>query len=570
MPEPSVPGSLPGKILSRAELLRRRAAARIAGKKVVHCHGCFDIVHPGHIRHLRYARALGDILLVSITGDAEIKKGTGRPLIPEELRAESLAALDCVDWVYVESRPSAADLLAEVHPDVYVKGKEYELNHDPRFQAERAAVESGGGRVVFSSGDVVFSSTALINALEHSVDPFQARLDQLLEREDIQGASLFGLISAFRGQRVLVVGETILDTYILCDRPEVAGESPVMTLRPIERRHYDGGAAIIARHLAAMGASPVLVTALPAGEQGDALRTRLTSQGIQVRSLPVDRPMCEKQRFLVGAQKVVKLDLLEPLVLDATQQDHLVDLSAESAQAGGCQAAVIADFGQGLFSQAVLGRVCRALRRRVGVLTGDVSGRRSNLRSMYAMDLLCPSESELRTSFGLFDKSLPTVAWQLLEETKTKAALVTLGSEGLIAFDRPGAAPGATVDTALSVGRALAPPASDETDASGAFRSRVRAEHIPALTPYAIDALGCGDSLLAAATLALAAGGSLVAAAYIGSVAAAVQAQRIGNIPISATDLRQGIVKTHSAHMTFAPAEVVSAKSSAAPVARAI
>jgi rfaE bifunctional protein nucleotidyltransferase chain/domain len=569
MPASPDPGSAPGKILSRADLLRRRAAARAAGQKVVHCHGCFDIVHPGHIRHLRYAKALGGaggILLVSITGDAEIKKGTGRPLIPEELRAESLAALDCVDWVFVEPRPTAADLLAEIHPDVYVKGKEYELNSDPRFQAERTAVESGGGRVVFSSGDVVFSSTALISALEHSVDPFQARLDQLLDREDIQGAALFGLISAFRGQRVLVVGETILDTYILCDRPEVAGESPVMTLRPIERRHYDGGAAVIARHLAAMGASPVLVTALPPGEQGEALRTRLAADGIQVRSFPVDRPLSEKQRFLVGAQKVVKLDLLEPLILDAQQQDHLVDLAAESAQGGGgCQAAIIADFGQGLFSQAVLGRICRALRRRVGILTGDVSGRRSNLRSMYAMDLLCPSESELRQSFGLFDRGLATIAWQLLDETKTRAAMVTLGAEGLIAFDRLGPTPRATTFAALGEGRAPPPPHDDEPDA---FRSRVRAEHIPSLTPYAIDALGCGDSLLAAATLALAAGGSLVAAGYIGSVAAAVQAQRIGNIPISATDLRQGIVKTHSDHMTFAPAEVVSAKPS--PIARAI
>src|SRR5690606_38542768 len=99
-PEAGVGGSLPGgvpigaaegKILSHEALLSRRAAARARGLKVVHCHGCFDIVHPGHIRHLRQARALGDLLLVTITGDEEVRKGTGRPLIPEELRAENLA-----------------------------------------------------------------------------------------------------------------------------------------------------------------------------------------------------------------------------------------------------------------------------------------------------------------------------------------------------------------------------------------------------------------------------------------------------------------------------------------------
>src|SRR5678816_1848289 len=116
----------PSKILTHAELLMERAAARSAGQRVVQCHGCFDIVHPGHIRHLRHAKAQGDLLLVSITGDSLINKGTGRPLIPQELRAENLAALDFVDWVYVEARPTAADLLDEVRPDVYVKGREYE------------------------------------------------------------------------------------------------------------------------------------------------------------------------------------------------------------------------------------------------------------------------------------------------------------------------------------------------------------------------------------------------------------------------------------------------------------
>ena len=108
---------------------------RSEGKRLIQCHGCFDIVHPGHIRHLRQARSLGDALLVSITGDEEMRKGTGRPLIPQELRAENLAALDCVDFVYIEPRPTALELLREVRPDIYVKGREYENNNDPRFQA---------------------------------------------------------------------------------------------------------------------------------------------------------------------------------------------------------------------------------------------------------------------------------------------------------------------------------------------------------------------------------------------------------------------------------------------------
>lgn len=525
------------KILTHDRLLAERALARRAGRAVVQCHGCFDIVHPGHVRHLRQAKGHGDVLLVSITGDATMKKGTGRPLIPEELRADNLAALDFVDWVYIEQRETAAELLAEVQPDVYVKGKEYEVNADPRFRAERTAVERGGGRVVFTSGDVVFSSTALIAALERSADPFHARLTALLRMPELDGARLSGLISSFRGRRMLVVGETILDTYILCDRPEIAGESPIMTLRPLERRGYDGGAAVIARHLAAMGARPVLVTALPDSPTSEALRRRLAAEGIEVQAITVDTPIAEKQRYLVGAQKVMKLNQLEPIVLDATRRERLCGAAAEAAR--GCDGAVIADFGNGLLSGLTLEKMCTAVRPRVGVMTGDVSGRRAGLLRMAGMDLLCPSEQELRDALANYDEGLSTVAWRLLERTRSRASIVTLGADGLILFD---------------------PLPGDAGPGTDAFRSRLRGEHVPALAAHAVDPLGCGDALLSAATLALVSGASPLAAAFLGSVAAAVEAQRLGNIAVSATDLRHGVVRLHTAHLAWAPADLDAPK----------
>lgn len=517
--------------MDHEELLSRRRRARAMGKAVVQCHGCFDIVHPGHIRHLRQAKSQGDVLLVTITGDSAWTKRQGAPLIPEELRAENLAELDCVDWVYIEERPTAAELLAEVKPDVYVKGREYEHNADPRFAAERSAVEAGGGRVVFSSGDVVFSSTALIAALERSADPYHGRLSQLLERPELEGGALTARVGAFRGKRVLVVGETIADTYVLCDQPEIAAESPVMTLRPLERRQYDGGAAIIARHLAALGASPVLVTGISADAAGQALRQRLESEGVEVVGLSVDQPLAEKQRFLVGTQKVMKLNNFQPLVLDASRQDRLVAMASSAAR--GCDGAIVADFGNGLLSPGVVERLSAELRPKVDVLAGDVSGQRAALKQFRGFDLLAPSESEARGMMRCFDESIPVVAWRLMEETQSKHVLITLGGDGLIAFER-----------------LAEDPASDRGD-----RSRVRGEHVPALTSYPVDPLGCGDALLATATLAMTAGASPVAAAFLGSLAAATEAQRLGNIPISGTDLRHGIVRLHTSRLVYAPAD---------------
>jgi len=520
------------KVLSLGQLLELRHEAAKQGRRVVQCHGCFDIVHPGHIRHLRYAKGLGDVLLVTITGDAHVGKGRGRPLIPEELRADNLAALDFVDWVHVAHVPTAVDLLEQVRPDVYVKGREYEFNADPRFRAEREAVERHGGRVIFTSGDVVFSSTALIEALDQSVDPKQKQLRQLLEKDELAGEALYRLLADCRGRRVLVIGETITDTYVHCDRPDVAGEGPIMTLRPVQRRCFDGGAAIVARHLAAMGGRPVLVTPVPSGAEGEAFRHRIISEGVELRPIPTSRATPEKQRFLVGPQKVMKLDLVEPLVLDATQEREVAGLVDETAR--GCDAAIVADFGLGLFSASLLGQVCASLRREVDVLAGDVSGRRAALLSMRKMDLLCPSEAELREAFRRYDEGLPAVTWRLLRETRARSAIVTMGAEGIVAFDPV-----------------------DGPEQSG-WASRVRAQYVPALCPFAIDALGCGDALLAAATLALSAGGSLLSAALLGALAAATQAQRIGNIPVSATDLRRGVVRLHASHLTFASPDVIA------------
>lgn len=517
----------PKKIVSMEQAAAFLRAAQGEGETVVMCHGCFDIVHPGHVRHLQHAARLGDRLIVTVTGDGLMDKGSNRPLIPQELRAENLAALDCVDWVAINRHPTAAEILEKLKPDIYVKGREYEHNHDPRFLLEKAIVERHGGRVVFTSGDVVFSSTALIAAMEQASSPVQAALRQIIEQHEVTPESMDALIERFRGRRILVMGEAIRDTYVMCERPAVAGESPIMTLRPLEYRGFDGGAAIIARHIAAMGGEATLLTALPRSTEAEALRRRLNAERVDVRWIDIDAPLIEKQRFLVGATKVMKIDLGGPITLDATDQDALIGFASEIAI--DCDAAVIADFGQGLFTGAMLTRLCEALRPRVPVLTGDVSGRRSNLLAMRHMDVLCPSEAEVRDALHDYDEGLSSVVWRVLDMTDSKAAIATLGEEGLIAFDRL--------------------PDADENLET--WQTRLDAQHVPALSPYAVDQLGCGDALLAAATMTLAAGGTLVQASLLGSVAAACEAQRLGNAVIGSAELRRGVRRLCDAQLAW-------------------
>jgi rfaE bifunctional protein kinase chain/domain/rfaE bifunctional protein nucleotidyltransferase chain/domain len=496
------------KVCTLDELLERRRSARDAGRTVVHCHGCFDVVHPGHIQHLQFARSLGDVLVVSVSADRHVNKGVARPLIPDALRAASVAALECVDFVYVNPEPTAVGLLDAMQPDVYVKGSEYERSADPRFLAERDVVTRHGGRVVFSNCDAVYSSTALIGQLGSAERLRDENLERLRERYGLSDAHLHELLERGRGLRVVVVGDYVLDRYHFCDATGVAGEGPMMSLRALEQREFDGGAGVVALHLAGLGAEPVLVTSLADDEASRRAGMRLAAAGVDVRSSTTRRQVVTKHRYLVDQAKLFKVDEGDPAPADSVEEERLVSRVLEAAD--GAAAVVFADFGYGVLTAGVLGRVLPELRRRVPVLSADASGSRGDLLRFRGVDLLCPAEREARQALHDFSSGLGAVAWNLLSETAARQAIVTLGKQGLVTFER----------------------SADSAD-------RLHSEYLPALCPQGADPLGCGDALLATATLTLAAGGSLQAAALLGSIAAALEVREVGNVPVRAEQVRR-------------------------------
>ncbi len=502
------------KVCSLPDLLTLRNAAREQGQTVVHCHGCFDIVHPGHIHHLQFAKSLGDVLIVSVSADAQVNKGVNRPLIPDDLRVASLAALECVDAVYLNPDQTAAELLEALKPDIYVKGREYESSVDPRFLRERDTVTQNGGRVVFSSGDIVYSSTALIGTLGKT-DPFQdEKMRRFCSRYDLTSASLSNLIHRFRDLPVVVIGDYILDRYHFCEASGIAGEGPMMALRAIQSHDFDGGAGVIAAHLAGLGAAPKLITALADDELSNQAELRLRFAGVDVIASKHRRDVVAKHRYLVDESKLFKVDDGSVSPLDSRAEEIVAEqiLAASEGAAG----VIFADFGYGLITAGLIDRILPTLRSRVPVLTADVSGKRSNLLKFKGVDLLCPTEREMRETLQDFSSGLGAVVSKLLTATNAKQALITLGKQGLVSFDWPGESP-------------------HESD------GRLRSEYVPALSGRTVDPLGCGDALLATASLALAAGGSLQAAALLGSIAAAVEVQHLGNHAISGEEIIEEI-----------------------------
>jgi rfaE bifunctional protein nucleotidyltransferase chain/domain len=152
------------KIIVIEDIVKIISRLKAEGKKIVHCHGCFDLMHPGHIKYFQAARKMGDILVVTVTPDVYINKGPGRPVFNETLRSESIAALECVNYVSLNKWPTAEETLRLLKPDIYVKGQEFENLDDKtgKIQKEYEVIKEIGAELRFTH-EIVFSSTKLLS-----------------------------------------------------------------------------------------------------------------------------------------------------------------------------------------------------------------------------------------------------------------------------------------------------------------------------------------------------------------------------------------------------------------------
>ena len=152
-----------GKFVSQEELFQIAAREKAAGRRLVFTNGCFDLLHPGHVRCLAEARALGDFLVVAVNSDSSVRgnKGPERPLVPQQDRAEVLAALASVDYVTIFDEPTPRELIARVLPDVLVKGADWAISD----VVGRAEVEAAGGRVVSIALAPGYSTTSLVEKI---------------------------------------------------------------------------------------------------------------------------------------------------------------------------------------------------------------------------------------------------------------------------------------------------------------------------------------------------------------------------------------------------------------------
>ncbi len=488
------------KIFSVADLAVERKRLREQGKTVVQCHGCFDIVHPGHIRYLRFARSLGDVLIVTVSSDDVVMKGYERPYIPEDLRLDSLAELGCVDYVALSEDEWAGPVLEALQPDIYVKGREYESKNDPRFANEKKTVESHGGRVVLGSGDVIFSSTEIGRRKRNTLDMEQQKIQRFCRSNEITPARLKNAISRFSDLSILVLGDAIMDHYSHCEGARVASESPIVSVKPVSEEWFVGGAGLIARQAASLGAKATFVTCCAEDEGLERIKTSLNRFGVELHNLPVPgRGAYAKTRYLVGGKKVFKVDRGNPSPIPIETTTELIsDLGELLASHDGL---IVTDFGYGLFG-STLADAIPALAAKAGKpYFADVSTNgQANILKFKQPQLATPTEDELRFALADAESGISNLASRYYAASQAGGLIVTMGRRGSLAFEPP-----------IEPGQ------------------RLRTNYLPALEVNEVDAVGAGDVFLTGASLARLAGEPMAMGMYVGSSLASISAGVLGN-----------------------------------------
>ena len=471
-----------------------------ASKKVVFVSGNFNIIHPGHLRLLRFAKECGEFLVVGVLDE----KSPGS-VLNEKLRLESMQAITWVDFAFI-LRESPPDFIEKLKPSFVVKGKEHEERDNP----EKEILKQTGGKLIFSSGEISFSSIDLMNKeWKELVLSTIKKPSDYLKRHNFGFQELIEIMEKIKDLKVCVIGDTIIDEYITCDAIGMSQEDPTIVVTPVARENYIGGAGIVALHARGLGANVHFFSVVGQDESAGYALKKLEQQGINVHFYHDEsRPTTLKQRFRASQKTLLRVSHLRQHSIGTEIRDRLYGDFLEVVD--GFDLIIFSDFNYGCLPQVLVEQVTAICRKKKIMMAADSqsSSQIGDVSRFKGMMLLTPTEREARFAVYDFESGLIVLAEKLKKKSLSKNVIMTLANEGILIHA--------------------------ETDSPNDWLT----DKLPAFNTAPKDVSGAGDSLLTCASMAMAIGADIWKSAYLGSLAAACQVGRIGNIPLTPVDLK--------------------------------
>jgi rfaE bifunctional protein nucleotidyltransferase chain/domain len=486
------------KIRSVEDLAEISENARKAGKSVVLAHGCFDLMHMGHVRHLEAARDEGDLLVVTLTTDRYINKGPGRPVFPELFRAEMIAALECVDYVGISNWPTAEGVLRLVKPSVYVKGSDYKDETDDitgKIKNEREIVESNGGRIAFTD-DITFSSSALINRHLSVFDPsVNAYLGELRQANVMDQA--MEALEAIQDKRVLLIGDAIIDEYQYAAPMGKSAKENIIASRFESSEIFAGGVIAAANHVADFCKDVEVITVLGETDSHeglirDSLKRNVNADFLVRHNVPTTR----KCRFVDPGhmKKLFEVYHFDDANLEGRQEQQLCDLI--SRKAGDFDVVIVTDFGHGMITPRTIDVITDEARFLAINAQSNSANHGYNLVTKYKRaDYICIDAPEARLAMADRTSELgDLIEFGLSDRVDCDRIIVTHGQNGCVTW-------------ALGDG----------------------VQRVPAFTQQVVDTVGAGDAFLAVTAPVVSIGTPMQVAGFIGNAVGALKVGIVGH-----------------------------------------
>jgi rfaE bifunctional protein nucleotidyltransferase chain/domain len=407
-------------------------------KTVVHCHGVFDLLHPGHIRHFEAARREGDVLVVTVTKDMYVNKGPGRPVFNEQLRAESIAALECVDYVAINEWPNAVETIKKLRPDIYCKGSDYSKAGEDltgKIFDEEDAIVGVGGRIHFTD-EITFSSSTLLNEY-FNVLPDEAQDYMSDLRGKYTSRDIIERIQQLKKLKVIVIGDTIIDEYCYCAPMGKSAKENLIPAKFSYSETYAGGVLAIANQIAGFCEGVELITCLGSKNTYEQfIRHHLKSNITPRFSYHPTASTNIKRRF-------VEVDLLRKL-FEVNYLDGVAMPESESQEArnslesiiGDYDLVVVGDYGHGFIDREMIKTLCaRAKFLSVNAQTNAANFGYNFITKYPRADFICIDEPELRLATHDKSSNIEGLLAKVAHELDCHKAVVTLGHRGSLVFD---------------------------------------------------------------------------------------------------------------------------------------
>lgn len=477
-----------------AEILDR---LRAEGKKIAHCHGVFDLIHVGHIRHFQEAKNFGDILIVTLTPDRFVNKGPHRPAFPDHLRAEVIAALDCVDYIAINKWPQATKAIEILQPNFYVKGSDYkdaEKDHTGGIKQEEDAVKSIGGQIVFTD-DIVFSSSSLINRhLSNFSEEVSAYLSQFSNR--YSSGDILKYLDNAKNFKVLVVGEAIIDEYQYCEAIGKSSKEPMLAVKRVNTERFAGGTLAVANHISSFTDNVGIITFLgDHNSHEDFIREKLNSKVKPTFLYRKDSPTIVKRRFIESYffTKMMEVYDINDGMLDAKDDEEFC--STLKRELPKYDIVIVVDFGHGMFTKKSIELLCKHskfLAVNAQSNAGNV-GYQSIVKYPRA-DYVSLTENEMRMEARDRRGDLKEMVKQMTEQFDYERVTVTRGANGCLCYTKD--------------------------------RGFVE---VPAFAGKVLDRMGAGDAYLSITALCVAQNAPLEIAGFIGNAVGAQAVATVGH-----------------------------------------